>query len=92
VVETRNFSTKSFFMGAAERLTVVERFTRTGPDAIQYQITVSDPTTWAEPWAAMVPLQRRQELLYEYACHEGNFHLMRGMIEGARLAQEGETK
>jgi hypothetical protein len=92
VVETRNFSTKSFFMGAAERLTLVERFTRTGPDAIQYQVTVTDPTTWAEPWSAMLPLQRRQETLYEFACHEGNFHLMRGMIDGARVAQESETR
>jgi len=92
VVETRNFSTKSFFMGAAERLTLVERFTRTGPDAIQYQVTVTDPTTWAEPWSAMLPLQQRRETLYEFACHEGNFYLMRGMIDGARVAQESETK
>jgi hypothetical protein len=92
VVETRNFSTKSFFMGAAERLTLVERFTRTGPDVIQYQVTVTDPTTWAEPWSAMLPLQRRQESLYEFACHEGNFHLMRGIIDGARVAQESETR
>ena len=92
VVETRNFSSKSFFMGAAERLTVVERFTRTGPDVMQYQVTVTDPTTWAEPWSAMLPLQRRQETLYEFACHEGNFYLMRGMIDGARVAHESETK
>ena len=93
VVETRNFSTKSFFMGAAERLTLVERFTRTGPDAIQYEITITDPTTWTEPWSAMLPLQRRQEMLYEFACHEGNFHLMRGMLEGrARAKREGTTR
>ena len=46
----------------------------------------------AEPWSAMLPLQRRQETLYEFACHEGNFYLMRGMIDGARAAQESETK
>ena len=92
VVETRNFSTKSFFMGAAERLTVVERFTRVGPDAIQYRITVDDPTTWTEPWTAMLPLQRRQEMLYEFACHEGNYHLMRGMLDGARVEREGSTR
>ena len=40
----------------------------------------------------MLPLQRRQETLYEFACHEGNFYLMRGMIDGARVAQESETK
>jgi hypothetical protein len=92
VVETRNFSTKSFFMGAAERLTLVERFTRVGPDAIHYEIAVNDPTTWTEPWAAMLPLQRRQEALYEFACHEGNYHLLRGVLDGARVLRESQEK
>jgi hypothetical protein len=96
VVETANFSSSSFFMGAAEHLRLTERFTRTGPDTIHYEITVNDPTTWTEPWAAMLPLQRRQELLYEFACHEGNYHLMRGMLDGARAireaAREGTTR
>jgi hypothetical protein len=92
VVETRNFSTKSFFMGASENLTLTERFTRVGADTIQYQVTISDPTTWTEPWSAMMPLQRRQETLYEFACHEGNFHLMRGMLDGARVQRAAEQR
>jgi len=92
VVETRNFSTKSFFMGASEGLTLTERFTRTGPDSIHYEIALRDPAIWAEPWAAMLPLQRRQELLYEFACHEGNYGLMRGVLEGARMQRESKRE
>jgi hypothetical protein len=84
VVETTNFSDKSYFMGATDRLTVVERFTRVGPDTIEYEITLSDPATWTKPWTAMMPLRQRQETLYEFACHEGNFHIMSGMLVGAQ--------
>jgi len=84
VVETTNFSEKSYFMGATDHLTVVERFTRVGPDTIEYEITLSDPTTWTKPWTAMMPLRQRQETLYEFACHEGNFHIMSGMLVGAQ--------
>jgi len=84
VIETTNFSEKSYFMGATENLKVVERFTRVAPDTINYQITLTDPTTWTRPWTAMMPLRQRNETLYEFACHEGNFHVMSGMLLGAQ--------
>jgi hypothetical protein len=84
IVETTNFSGKSYFMGATENLKVVERFTRTAPDLITYEMTLSDPTTWARSWTAMMPLRQRQETLYEFACHEGNYHIMSGMLVGAQ--------
>ena len=84
VVETTNFSSKSFFMGATDNLRVVERFTRKAPDLIEYQITVTDPTTWTRPWTAMMPLRRRHETLFEYACHEGNYRQISGIVLGAR--------
>ena len=67
VVETTNFSPQSFFMGATDDLQVVERFTRTASDRIEHVITVTDPTTWARPWTAMMPLRQRHEPLFEYA-------------------------
>ncbi len=91
VVETRNFSRNSYFMGATEQLHLVERFTRTGPDTIDYQMTMTDPTTWARPWTAMMPMRARQETLYEFACHEGNYHIMSGMLVGSRVQQEAEA-
>jgi hypothetical protein len=84
VVETTNFSGKSYFMGATENLTLVERFTRVAPDRITYEMTLTDPTTWTRPWTAMMPLRQRQETLYEFACHEGNYHIMSGMLLGAQ--------
>ena len=87
VVETTNFSDKSYFMGATENLKLVERFTRVAPDRITYEMTVTDPTTWTRPWTAMMPLRQRQETLYQFACHEGNYHIMSGMLLGAQKQQ-----
>jgi hypothetical protein len=100
VVDTTNFSTKSTFMGSAENLHLIERFTRVAPDAIQYEITLDDPTTWTKPWTAMIRLKQTQDKIYEFACHEGNYHVMVGMLAGARAeekaaeeaAKKGSTK
>jgi hypothetical protein len=88
VVETTNFSPRSDFMGSAEHLRLVERFTRVAPDVIHYEITVTDPTTWTKPWTAVVRLKRTEAQMYEYACHEGNHYVMEGIL-GAARAQEG---
>jgi hypothetical protein len=72
VVDTTNFSSKSNFMGSAENLHLVERFTRVAPDEIDYEMTMDDPTTWTKPWTAMMRLKQTQDKMYEYACHEGN--------------------
>jgi hypothetical protein len=86
VVETTNFSSKVNFQGAHENLRLVERFTRVSSDVMNYEVTVTDPTTWTKPWTFMIPLRHTNELLYEYACHEGNY-AMANILAGAR-AQE----
>jgi hypothetical protein len=90
IVETTNFSPKSNFMGSADNLRLIERFTRVAPDRIDYEITLDDPTTWTRRWTAMLPLKRKQEQVYEFACHEGNYSLS-GTLSGAR-AQEGAAE
>jgi hypothetical protein len=82
VVDTTNFSPQSNYMGAAENLHLVERFTRAAADRIDYEITIDDPTTWTKPWTAVVPLKLTQENIYEFACHEGNYVSMVGMLSG----------
>ena len=78
VVETTNFSQKARyhrnfrFRGSSEALRVVERFTRVDADRIHYEFTVEDPTSWASAWIAEVPMIRTDEMMFEYACHEGN--------------------
>ncbi|HWV95438.1 MAG TPA: hypothetical protein VNZ24_14015, partial [Vicinamibacterales bacterium] len=91
VVDTTNFSPSSYFMGSTENLHLVERFTRTAPDTIAYEMTISDPSTWVKPWTAMMPMRARQETLYEFACHEGNYHIMAGMLVGSQVQQEAES-
>ena len=86
VVETRNFSSNSYYRGSAEGLRLVERFTRSGPDTLTYEMTFTDPTTWASPWTARIPLKRRDQAIYEFACHEGN-HSIVGMLRTARLEE-----
>jgi len=90
IVDTTNFSAKSATMGAADGLQIVERFRRTAPDVIQYDVTLTDPTTWVRPWTVRMTLRRLDQPIYEFACHEGNYHIMRGMLTGART-EEGST-
>ena len=90
VVETRNYSPLANFQGAAEHLEITERFTRVSEDVLQYEITAHDPTTWARPWTAMIPLRSSPDALYEYACHEGNIG-MEGILAGARVKEAEEA-
>ena len=97
VVETRNFSRQADspaalytrVRGSAEQLRLVERFTRVGPDTLRHELTVEDPGTYTASWTAMIPLARKDELLFEYACHEGNIG-MEGILAGHR-AEEREA-
>ena len=65
---------------------LIERFSRTGHDAIQYQVTFNDPATWSRPWTAAVDLKSRptDSGVFEYACHEGNYGLFH-MLSTSRL-------
>jgi hypothetical protein len=78
-----NFSDKTSFRGSSPDLHLVERFTRVDANTLNYEFTVSDPSTWAKPWTAAVPMPRVNGLMYEYACHEGNYGLP-GQLSGAR--------
>jgi len=65
------------------QVTLVERFTRTGPDTLDYQFTVDDPETWTLPWSGALPMARTDGPIHEFACHEGN-HGMFNMLAGSR--------
>ena len=90
MVETTNFNGKTGaqangnLMMTSDALQLVERFTRTGPDTIQYEVTINDPKTWTRPWKVAFPLKRDAGYgIFEYACHEGN-HAMSNMLSAAR--------
>ena len=52
-------------------------------DTLQYEVTVDDATTWTKPWTVMIRMNRTQDKIYEYACHEGNHHTMEGILGAA---------
>jgi hypothetical protein len=75
-------------MGSTDRLHLVERFTRTSADSIDYQMTLDDPTTWTKPWTAVIKLRAAKDNVHEFACHEGNVDVIRGILGGARAEEK----
>ena len=84
VIETSNFNDQRRWRGTTRNMTLVERLTRVDADTLVYEYTVDDPDTWTRPWTASIPMQRAEEPLYEYACHEGNYS-MPGILGGHRM-------
>jgi hypothetical protein len=87
VVDVTNFNAKTEFQGSRENRHLIERWTRTGPDTIEYVVTMDDPTTWAKPWTIKQEYRKQSDtfnrLYKEPRCHEGNFGMI-GMLAGAR--------
>ena len=65
---------------------VVERFTRLGPDTLDYEFSVDDPGTWTRPWSGSLPMKRTEGPIFEFACHEGNHGLM-NILAGSRAEE-----
>ena len=102
VVDVTNFSPKSNFplgvagVGARENLHLVERWTRTGPNSLEYIVTMSDPTTWTRPWTVKQEYTKQGDqfnrVYKEPRCHEENFGmigLLAGMRDIERIYAEG---
>lgn len=91
VIDVTNFTPKQNFRGSRENLHLVERWTRTGPDTLEYEVTIEDPTVWVQPWTVKQELGRQSDqenrIYYEPRCHEGNYGFP-ALLKGARLAEE----
>ena len=75
-------------MLTSDALELVERFTPTGPDTLQYEVTINDPKTWTRKWKIAFPLRREADYqILEYACHEGNYS-MRNTLSGSRADEK----
>ena len=91
VVETTNLPQIQNYNGSWKDLKVTERFTRVAKDRVLYQYTLDDPTTWAKPWGGEYEFGPLNGVIYEYACHEGNYALP-GMLAGARNQEKEAGK
>jgi hypothetical protein len=95
VIDVTNFGPKTDFQGARENLHLVERWTRTGPSSLAYEVTVEDPTVWTRPWTARQEFTRQSDqenrIYTEPRCVEGNFGLP-GLLHGRRVQELAFTE
>jgi hypothetical protein len=93
VVDTTNFAPQQMFRGqSADSLHVIERFRRVDAETMVMRFTIDDAATYTRAWTGEVPFRASRELIYEYACHEGNYAL-ENILRGERKRdQERSTK
>jgi hypothetical protein len=96
VVETTNFTNKTsvgrngYGPHNSGALRLVERFTRSSPDQIDYEVTITDPDTWTRSFTMAFPLTAQPGYrLFPYECHEGNMMLMQA-LSSARAEDRAE--
>ncbi len=93
VVETTNINPQQSLRGVppSDHMRVTERFTRVDEETILYEFTVEDPTMYTQAWGGEIPIKKFDAMLYEYACHEGNYS-MTSVLSGARYQERMEAQ
>jgi hypothetical protein len=86
VVDSIHFNGSNDVRGSDDQLHLTERFTRVDRDTLLYEFTVDNPTAFASPWSAVLPMTRSDDRIFEYACHEANYALM-DILRGARAGE-----
>ncbi|PYQ74346.1 MAG: hypothetical protein DMG04_10750 [Acidobacteria bacterium] len=94
VIEASGFNDSSWLDRSgnfhSDQLKVVERYTRTAPDVISYEATLTDPDVYTRPWKISMPLYRRLEKnaqLMDFKCVEFVEELMYGKWRKKPLSQ-----
>jgi hypothetical protein len=92
VIDVTNFTPKTNYRGAnTGNLHLIERWRRTGPETLEYRVTVEDPTTWTRPWTAVQDLYKQEykynRIYKEPRCIEGNYSIF-GWLAGARAKEQ----
>jgi len=91
VVDVTNFSPRTEFRGSRQNLHLMERWTRTDEDTLEYVVTMEDATTWTKPWTVKQEYTKQGDefnrVYKEPRCHEGNYGLI-GALSGARLKDQ----
>jgi len=95
VIDVTNFSPKTDYQGSRENLHLVERWTRTGPNTLEYVVTIEDPTVWTRPWTVKQEFTKQSDeenrIYYEPRCIEGNY-ASPGLMRGQRMAEAAFAK
>ena len=82
VVDTAGVNDKTWLdsngMEHSEKLRLVERFQKTGPDSIKYSVTYDDPVFFTKPWTFDLNLRRvKGTRILEYVCEENEKDIKR---------------
>jgi hypothetical protein len=87
VVDVTDIEEQTWFDRAgnfhSDALHVVERFTPSDANTLNYEVTIEDPKVFSRPWKMSMPLYRHQEKnaqLMEYKCVEFVEELMYGHL------------
>jgi hypothetical protein len=90
VIDVTNFSPKIDFHGSRENLHLIERWTRTGPSTLLYEVTIEDPSVWTRPWTIREELTRQNDeedrFYTEPRCVDSNYGLA-GLLHGRRVME-----
>jgi hypothetical protein len=77
VTDVTNFNDATWLDKAgnhhSDQLHITERFTRTGPNSLLYEATISDPKTFTKDWKIAVPMTQKTgptARLMEYECQD----------------------
>lgn len=97
VVETGNINPAVTFRfgggSSARNQRVIERFTRIAANNVEWTVTIDDPTTYVRPWTYSMPMtQDDKQIIYEYACHEGNYGLANLLSAGRADEKNGQSE
>jgi hypothetical protein len=93
VVETTNFS-QGFRGSNIETYKMIEHFTRVDANTLRREITFDDPKTWTKPWTVVIEMGRapsERHMIFDSACHEGNYG-MTGILVGSRREEQAAGK
>ena len=93
VVETTNFQ-QGFRGSNVETYKMIERFTRVNANDLRREITFDDPKTWTRPWTVVIEMGKtddRRQMIFDSACHEGNYG-MTGILVGNRREEQTAGK
>jgi hypothetical protein len=102
VVETANYNDRGMIASSSagarlkgvpvtEDLHVVERFTRVSDNTVMWSATITDPEIYTQPFTISMPLTRDDEyVMYEYACHEGNYAIPNILNAGRAREQQAQ--
>jgi len=61
------------------------------PGQLDYQVTMADPHTWTRPVTMLIPWNKTDEQIYEYACQETNYEIYHWLSSARAREAKGEV-